>query len=107
MKKSQLYSLDLNGASPEEIRELLEKNESIFENSVLSVYGDDMRYSFVRGSLRINIISENFAEYRCDVNFFAGCSDQNETFSVTWNFKYKIEDEHIVIELDESEWNQE
>lgn len=110
MNKITLYQLPIDENETHnlsEIKELIEANSTLFVDSVLSTYGGDSRYSFVDDSFKVSSIVNGFVEFTCQVNFYAGCADQNETFDEDGSFEYEIEEGHLVFELDETVWRTE
>lgn len=90
-----------------EISALIEDNSILFESAVLSTYGGDSRYSFLDDSFKVSSIVNGFVEFTCQVNFYAGCADQNDTFDESGSFEFEIEEGHLVFELDETVWRTE
>ncbi|AXF74959.1 hypothetical protein LU631_08450 [Erwinia tracheiphila] len=90
---------DLEGA-----KTLFENNEKMFENTLLSKYAEDYRYFMLHETFTVLSVTHDMIEYTCKLNFYAGCTDQNETFDEHASVRYRIEDDHIVFELDETVW---
>ncbi|MCX8958051.1 hypothetical protein EHW66_02270 [Erwinia psidii] len=109
MTKMTTYRIPLDGTDaedPEGIRALFENNAGMFEEALLSSYAGDIRYSMLHKTFQVSSLSPGLIKYRCQLNFYAGCTDQNETFDEAGSVAYQIEDNQIVFALDETIWHQ-
>lgn len=109
MPKLQTYEIpyELDAANLESIKKAIESKASLFDDLILSSYGSDARYSVFHDSFEITAITDSTFEFTVQVQFFAGCSDQNDVFDFDDVVDYEIEDNKIVFELDETVWHQE
>jgi hypothetical protein len=104
------YTLPLKAGAPEDLKQvevIFEENASLFDDHILSAYGEDARYSVLDGSFEVLSLTEDFIEFTAKVNFYSGCSDQDEVFDVEGSVDYAIQDGNITFELDETVWHSE
>lgn len=107
MTKYQILLGDTDPQDPEAIKTCVEHHAEMFENALLSTYSNDSRYFMLRETFNVLSVLDNFIEYSCQLNFYAGCSDKNETFEEHGRVRYQIEENKIVFELDETVWHPE
>ncbi|MEN4767308.1 hypothetical protein [Duffyella gerundensis] len=110
MQKIKTYTIsikDTDSSDLGEIKKVFEENASLFNAHFLSTYGGDARYSVIAGSFKVIGITEDFLEFTAQINFFAGCNDQNEVFDVDSCIDYEIDEDQITFELDETVWHTE
>jgi len=101
------YRLPLNGTASSNLRaisEIIETNSGIFDNYLLSRYGDDSRYTVVDGSFEVTDIGEDIFSFTAEIEYYAGCPDINFEDTVNDQLEYEIIDSDIVINLDETSW---
>lgn len=104
------YTLPFQSGAPEDLKQvaaIFEENASLFDDHILSSYGGDARYSVLDGSFEVVSLTEDFLEFTAQVNFYSGCSDQNEVFDVEGSVDYALQDGNITFELDETVWHSE
>lgn len=102
------YEISLNGSNPnnlETIKDILESNAHLFDKHLLADYGGDTRYSVMDGSFEVTEIGEEFFNFEAAINFFAGCSDLNDSSAVDGQLPYEVRNGSIHIEVDETVWN--
>ncbi|WP_272575926.1 hypothetical protein [Providencia sp. PROV273] len=106
---NRVYKIPLGEIAPNDldgIRQLIENNESIFKNYVLSDFvADDPRYCYCDDSLLVEQIESDYFSFSAKVSYYAGCSDLNKDHDVLKSVRYKIHDSSIVFELDETPWD--
>lgn len=110
MTNLKAYTLTIpEGASidHQQIKAIIERNASLFNDFILSEYGGDARYSVFDESFKVTALADDFFEFTVQVQFFAGCADQNDVFDVDKNVDYEIEENQLSFELDETVWRTE
>lgn len=98
----------LHGVSPSNLRaisEIIETNSAIFDNYLVSGYGDDSRYQVVDGSFEVLDIGDEIFSYTAEIEYYAGCPDINFEDTVNGQLEYEIVDGNLVITIDETPWD--
>lgn len=103
------YRIPLNKIDPNDldgIRQLIEENEAIFENFILSYFAaDDSRYEYLEGSFSVDHIELDHFFFSAMVSYYAGCRDLSSEHDVEDSVIYEIIDNEIVFELNETPWD--
>ncbi|MDF7627699.1 hypothetical protein PUG46_00280 [Erwiniaceae bacterium L1_55_4] len=109
MPKLKTYKVpfDLAATNLDAIKKAIESKAIVFDDLVLSSYGGDARYSVFHDSFEVTSVTDSTFEFTVQVQYFAGCADQNDVFDFDEVVDYTIEDNQIVFELDETVWHQE
>lgn len=110
MQELKIYEIPLNDGDIEDlekIKEAIEDNSHLFDDFILSRYGGDARYSVFDDSFSVSSISDDFFVINVQVQFYAGCSDQNGLDDVEECIKYENVGDVLTFELDETVWHQE
>lgn len=109
MTKLQTYEIPFehDPSNLDAVKVAIERQASLFDDLILSSYGGDARYSVFHDSFEITAITDNTFEFTAQVQYFAGCSDQNDVFDFDDVVDYEIAENKIVFELDETVWHQE
>lgn len=110
MSKKVQYEFDITGVSDGDLNALkgiIEASPSVFEDSVMSSFGGDARYTYESDSFKVTEIYDGEFIIEVDVSYFEGCKDKDDCNAVELSVSYEIVGSKMIFELDETVWRTE
>lgn len=101
------YSLPLGGVAANDyaaLTRIINQNAGLFKAFVMSNHPDDLRYAFEPETFEVTAMDDKRFTFHCLVHYWEPCCDRDMHDPFDATVPYRIRDNALVFELDETPW---